>query len=286
MLPNNRQNQRLDTSSSSGLFQSFSRMNYLAFWWWFAIHDYLIHSHEPRIHDRASDYEHCIWVLGDCAIFPGFCSYTFGSSEAKLHPLQLLKSLERASLILPFWFCLCREADKISSCFDTQTSTRWWRLRSKEQSYQAFAKIFDFSLDWRHSLFLFGPQLCLCILYAFSLCKFTCVPLTIEAGVVPKPPTSSYCYQEVGTVNGDPDHSPLPSERNEQQNCLAFITDGSLDYSYSLLQISWCHSWVHLIFFRVFFSEVASPPGCPYAQSQVCKCFSNKEYTLVLFGKP
>ena len=175
MPPNNRQNQRLDTSSSSGLFRSFSRMNSLVFWWWFAIHDYLIHSHEPRIHDRASDYEHFIWVLGDCAIFPGFCSYTFGSSEAKLHPVQLLKSLERASLILPFWFCLCREADKIFGCFDNQISTRWWEaeiqravISSLCQNLWFFTGLKAFSLSvWSpacsvHSLCLLTLQVHLC----------------------------------------------------------------------------------------------------------------------------
>ena len=45
----------------------------------FAIHDYLIYSPEPIIHGRASDYEHCIQVLGECAIFEGFLSYLFGA---------------------------------------------------------------------------------------------------------------------------------------------------------------------------------------------------------------
>ena len=41
-------------------------------------------------------------------------------------------------------------------------------------------------MDWRHSIFLIGLQPGLCILYAFSLFKFTCVTLATEAGVVTK----------------------------------------------------------------------------------------------------
>ena len=48
----------------------------------------------------------------------------------------------------------------------------------------------------------------------------------------------------------------IPSKGKDLQVCLAFITDGLLDYSYSLFQISWCLSWVCNVLHILYFSSV------------------------------
>ena len=98
-------------------------------------------------------------------------------------------------------------------------------LRSTEQAFQACAKVFSVSLDSRCALFLFGPQPGLCILYAFPLCKFTCAPLTAEAGICHKYPLSTTVIKNQEKKLDSLTTHLMPTERNELQDCLAFIPD-------------------------------------------------------------
>lgn len=83
-------------------------------------------------------------------------------------------------------------------------------------------------------LFLFGPQSALSIHYAFSPCKFTCILLLTEAGRQPSSPTTLLTKKQVRKEEEQltTQLQLMTTERNEQWDCLIFITERSLDYRY------------------------------------------------------
>ena len=99
------------------------------------------------------------------------------------------------------------------------------------------------SLGCRHALFLFGLQGDLSILYALSLCKFTCGHS--PTGAAGEPPSSPTLLTE-NQVNKEMGRLVLQlqlmtSKRNELQDHLVLITE---DNKYLLFQMG--SRWLHL----------------------------------------
>ena len=135
---------------------------------------------------------------------------------------------------------MCREADKTPGCLDTQISTGWWESWDPQsRHFKPLQKIFSVSLDSWHSLFPFGPQSGLSVLYAFLLSKFNCVPLATEVGIyhIHLLPTIAIKKRAVRS---------LESHQSWILGLKLFIISNPI---VSFLSLPWP---THLIFFRYF----------------------------------
>ncbi|XP_052588298.1 disks large homolog 5-like [Peromyscus californicus insignis] len=85
---------------------------------------------------------------------------------------------------------------------------------------------------------LFGPQGGLSILYALSLCKFTCVHLPTETAMEPSSHPTLLTKKEVRKEMErlTTELKLMTSQRNELRDHLIFVTEGTMDNRYPLFQ--------------------------------------------------
>ncbi|XP_037064183.1 LOW QUALITY PROTEIN: disks large homolog 5-like [Peromyscus leucopus] len=115
---------------------------------------------------------------------------------------------------------------------------------------------------------LFGPQGGLSILYALSLCKFTCVHLPTEAAMEPSSHPTLLTKKEVRTKleRLTMELKLMTSQRNELRDRLIFVTEGTMDNRYPLFQTPGHVLNVPLTFFLSSCCESVSLP-----QAKFCK---------------
>ena len=75
-------------------------------------------------------------------------------------------------------------------------------------------------------------------------------------------------------------------ETNELRDRLIYVTEGSMNKRYTLLQNLWCQSGVFNVSLILSFEGggfyEAVPPDCPYAQPHIHECFIAERQNLKL----